>query len=808
MPLIDSVRLLLAQLDASGWDAVLAPHGLRLGALLASPDLVSALKLPLQPDRSRIGFKDFALNGTQAIQPGEPYRSLLFHALASPQVLLPGPGSNSEDCYPTLEQLDTLENFIYSLAGPFEEGALDEFVVAVFAYEYRAASATTHRRHADFVYSRTGVARLGEAPANYHRRLRCFVRNPAQPDRFAVAPSRYGAFLARKVQGVDQLSLMGQPQDGDDQRTFLLPVHKLFSGDECIPGRTIQISFTEYHRSEKLRRAVEIGGLKVDTQVFDLDRAPFVRESKDGELVELSLVGAGCLISPPAQPLVRRAVQAVHGDPRKPVTFEVPPRGIGIPGTDLYVNRHGKSSYMILGGYWTFIEEVAETLIHRLLNERPPKVRPRQAPEFVNIRVVLDADGREVFLNQIPGDDYLDKLNEGNYQALFFEDGTCDGCVVAVVDEALASLPQYAAFSLISPPDFFPSASEMDIEAWVDEHPSHNYLDQFKEGSPDPLCRGRYSANPGIHWPGNSSRPAFQASDQTLVAIVGRHYGRTTGPTWNRKDDRAATYLTDAASNEFAPGWDVTYSGEQGAPFYATYGLGSPFVEDAKFCAAANAYWPAAAPDASRTFHNQSAPTAIPLLDAELGYHSMHPLVLNGPQAETWGWDGEQGPYFTTIDNQHVVNFASMERSDYVRNALEGKLARSTVLDGVDSTELTRRMDCLRICIQVLPRPGDEIAGARDKIGMRPMRKVNATQFWLVSAVAVDDLSTADARLAGPGYRYEFALPDSGARPQPDPNDFRRAIIPAGDTYLCYVSPSSIVWKKQGGEFQFLNIAG
>ena len=50
------------------------------------------LSQPLsQIDRTVPGFEDFALEGQRGIEPGRPARSLLFHALASPNVF--GDGS-------------------------------------------------------------------------------------------------------------------------------------------------------------------------------------------------------------------------------------------------------------------------------------------------------------------------------------------------------------------------------------------------------------------------------------------------------------------------------------------------------------------------------------------------------------------------------------------------------------------------------------------------------------------------------------------------------------------------------------------
>jgi hypothetical protein len=64
----------------------MAQHGLHLDAT----DLAAELRRPLVKaggassiDRTISGFEDFSPMGTAAIEPGDPARSLLYHALAS-----------------------------------------------------------------------------------------------------------------------------------------------------------------------------------------------------------------------------------------------------------------------------------------------------------------------------------------------------------------------------------------------------------------------------------------------------------------------------------------------------------------------------------------------------------------------------------------------------------------------------------------------------------------------------------------------------------------------------------------------------
>src|SRR4029079_6614364 len=116
-------------------------------------------------DRPDSGFDDFA--GMNLIKPGFPAFSLLYHALASPRVR-----SSNFTAYPELDHIDVLENYIYALAewdhisSVYDVKSNDDLVMAVFAYEYRPAFKTPHHEYADMVFSRTGVARVGQHEMN------------------------------------------------------------------------------------------------------------------------------------------------------------------------------------------------------------------------------------------------------------------------------------------------------------------------------------------------------------------------------------------------------------------------------------------------------------------------------------------------------------------------------------------------------------------------------------------------------------------------------------------------------------------
>ena len=312
--------------------------------------------------------------------------------------------------------------------------------------------------------------------------------------------------------------------------------------------------------------------------------------------------------------------------------------------------------------------------------------------------------------------------------------------------------------------DFFPQIRQLDIQRWVEDlydaeiGLSLNNIENrkhFTQGGPRPLSDGRFS-RPGKAKPEKRSpnlalidpatnSPAFPRSESisfTVSAIVG---ATATGAAFDPSngEERALSWLPDAAADVFAPGWDVSTHRNT----YASYGLGSPFLEDAKLCAALNSYWPAAAPDSSRTFNITWSPTAQPLLDSELGYHPNHQRVKQGEVDSVRGWDGEYGPFVETADGKRVVNCAHRNRSDYVSNALAGNIGFNG-LDTISAAEMIQRMDVLRVCF-------DHLAN----------QTVPQTSLWLVHAEQVSDwtnwnsqvLPKADNTLTGAGYIYQFA---------------------------------------------------
>ncbi|HEY4166038.1 MAG TPA: hypothetical protein VGM96_04655 [Reyranella sp.] len=741
---------------------------------LGSPNLGNDLRQTRPIDRTQPGFSDFDPVSSAAIVPGDPAASLLYHALASPLVKPPGAA-----VYPTMVQLDLIENYILSLL-PMEPGAIPgDAVVAAFAYEYRCAPATTHRLRADFVYSRMGCSRIGEAPAAWDGPNRCWLNATPGARAFSVMPARFAAFLAvPRQRSPDGISVLDGLQDGDEERIFLLPIRKLFDGPGCIAGHDLGVSFTEFHRREKLRRIFTESDLEKPP---GLDKPPFLRDSTNGgPLVQMDQAGASVVVSSIPEPLVRLARLPDGGV----ASFKVPPER-DLPIVDFSINRNNgaRSTFQIITG--GLVKAGLEAFLQTFADVH---LRPRNAPEFVNMRHKLTDDPANpvVDLTQsLNPADYDSALAEGGYRAALFEDNIADGCILPVVNGAPGHYPTIPAFSVIGAPKFFPYADEIDIEDWVNEFPSHNRKDQFKKGGPKPLHLGRLPPNLTLYRPGSGS-PAFGPSDETAVAIVGRPYVTLKGPTRAksapqdmRPEHRWTTFLSDGCSGVFAPGWDVTFAEENGHQFYATFGLGSPFPEDVKLCAAANAFWPAASPDAARTFNR--GPTAIPMLDSELGFHHDNPR-RNMP-APTFGWDGEQGPFIAG----QAVNFANFVRSDYVSHVFEDHSFSGSPLRDVTSRELIARMDALRLCIQALPESSAE---------------VSHTKLWLVHAEHLPQPPVPVHANLGPCYRYELVVPSGPVAPSAEPN---RLLQPWVRRYVCYVSDQGLSWARdEAGPYTFV----
>lgn len=868
--LLASLTELLTWLAATPWQSYL---GSSLGVVLpASGNAETMTALLAQFDdstlrqiRAQCGFEDFG--GKRLLEPGKPALSLLYFALASPRVRLPGEVKPLD--YPSIDQIDTLEDLIYATdrvsAVQFDK---NDYVLAVFAYEFRPAAKTPHRQHADMVFSRTGVSRVGTRPHRWNRVRRCFdslpEENPGQaltPQDVAVTPARFGLFLAQVVRRNGLNLQVGESRDF--AQFFLLPVRKLVNGDPLIGASAIV--FSQYHRDEKLHRLVTMEGrdwkrLALPARIpFACQAPPFLRVTSTStaaphtpltgdntfgtaqQLVGLLPLRSSSLLLPVPAPLVREAVQRVDGREER-LRFRVPPHQV-FHGQGGLSNRRYTTLKLIEN---PALEAGAFGMDDIVFGGGRPTtsfIAPRNGPTFVNIRyMVTENDGSApVHLGPGCGVDYWeDLIRSGGYWAALFQDNLCDGCVSAKLASGtpgadntsfvkqLSLLEVLPAFSLVAAPDFMQLIDGRDLR---------NHHEHFLEGGPETVSGARVRANPHLRIPGTERQAFLSPFDPvsfdktrtilarktalTITALVSDTAVRSGKQTF-AVDYEASNSLPDTASNVFAPGWDVTYStaGSKPGPlpyYFASFGLGSPFPEDMKLCAAANGMWPAASPDASRTYYpslgevitslvqprrrSRRPPTAVPFLDDEIGHHPASHAVLEKIVPAGTGWDGEYGPFLTRLKGSDgragrlAINFTNIGHADYVHNALSSnRQMRMRSLQHLTAEQVIARMDALRICISRLP-------GAS---------KVRMSTLWLVSAEAVPNWSVgalgsgiplgllggtdktwAQRSRFGPeardGYLFVFASRlDKSIQACPD--DASRAVVACATMYVCQLA--------------------
>lgn len=829
-------RQLLQWMKANGWTRYL--HEV-LGVNLDTGDLKQALIQQL--DESNLtqlrqqpgsGYDDYL--GERLIEPGFPAYSLLFHTLASPRVR---PGKDVLQ-YPSLQQIDLLENYIYALCGweqlkaMYDIHAQEELVFAVFAYEYRPAFKTPHHAYADMVYSRTGIARIGSEAPHYDALNRCHTNEPADPrsvKQVAVIPARYGLFIARKVTS-DKIALVkeavhkgddAKDDRDDDHKFFLQPIRKIFDDDLLV--NSAKLAFSEEHRSEKLQKLAQWKGISEWHGA-----TPTPRASQDLVTQDEKKRRAGSSFLVISQPAALIRLAREQG---KPVFFQVPTHT-----TDPYDNRY-------FTAFCTQTVEDVELLegyeqIGRIYNKYEA---PRNQPLFVNITYEQKNDTSYSPLVKTKDKDFEQKLQEGKYFAPLFEDSICDGHVTvathSLVQGTLKGMPAdcLPAFSIVTAPDFFPQVDPLDLVSY-DTAPGISDESNFYEGGVASLSTARIRPNPKmIQATGDDTRDTYLAVFSEPLkenTTVSQQQLTLYKDPASARDYDISGFLPDVASSVFAPGWDVTYCSREGEEdiYIGTEGLGSPFIEDMKFCAALNGMWPATSPDAARTYQgsNESAyrnPTAVPLLDSEIGIAPDSPA---GKDHTCTGWDGEQGPFLEKRDGRWKINFTDLGRADAVGNALRGQLDMSK-LRKLKSAELIARMECLRLCIHTLPQKN-----FRDNIYKAKI--AGYTYLWLVSAEKVhwgkedaaalgipQDLVGHDkkwitgkehAQVTGEGYLYVFtnSAPDGDDENEKSGEqnpvkakewapDLKRRRLDCREIYVCQVThdPSAahrIAWTE------------
>jgi hypothetical protein len=650
-PILSAVRRSCERLAQHGWARLLKAHGLDICA----DDLQTELSKTLPSlNRGVPGFEDFALEGLRAIEPHRPAWSLLYHAFASPNVLVEPDGTPLTD-FPTLPEIEAVEDYLFGIKPPSVQDLRVKsddapLAIVVFSLEYRTAIGTVHQRHADLCFSRTGVARIGTQSSYYDRRARGFTSVSEDTHQLKVVPCRYAPFIAAQYPGdwesfgpmrfrqIGDLTITDSgvqtSTKSDADRQFWVPLHKLFSGAHCIRGYDVNVALKSAHLNQKLRKvhlALLGQGENAGWSEPDLSQPPFSFSDNIAEF-DKGHDAAAWLMAP----IVNSQLIAPAQYKGRPLTYRVP-KNTKTYSSSLNIPAHPSGA--------------------------------RSAPEYVHARHEIDPDGKRINLNTVPN--VVQRVHEGGYNAQHYIDFTGDGFVDADCPCLALEVPRrVAAYSLISPPDYFPFVKQQDLMDWWQQSvPSDIKATLWPKnpGPPRPLSDDRYPGN--LTFTGK-----FAATDDTISAIVSmRDAGRDKPTVINPVRFRRVSSLPDRAAGVFAPGWDcsIDRTEEQdpnddgakilpGVTYLAAYGLGSPFPEDAKLCAALSSFWPAAAPDVTRTFEPGKYAVTTPLPDDVIGQGNQRP------------WDGIPGPKVDP-DFQGEVAFHALAYGDWVEAALDAR---------------------------------------------------------------------------------------------------------------------------------------
>jgi hypothetical protein len=614
---------------------------------------------------------------------------------------------------------------------------------------------------------------------------------PEQPQGMRVLPCRYAAYIAALTPGdkdghgpmryieADEkpataatgprkdAGLVEAPQAlrrhvPDGARNFWVPLHKLFDGDECLRGKHLTVRLSANHVNEKLRRAhlrFLAGGHHGGWTEPDIGKAPFIFREGIAEFSSDPADGSWLL------------VPVVHPKLIEPAVYEGKPLTYVMPASDPDVPQ-------LWGIYRSSLNFVYQPS------------GARAAPEYLHARHVIDADGKEHDLNAAP--DLVENLTRGGYRARHYLDFTGDGWIDVECAALALDIPRrLPAYSIVASPDFFPKVHQTDVMQWTDQSVVPALLSLLwtapGAGRPQALSDQRYAADLSLDGAG------FDPADDTMTAIVGRFGsggGRLTRLDPLDPDNRRASMLPDSAAGVFAPGWDVSYdrtaetdatdTGETilpGVTFVTNYGLGSPFVEDAMLCAALSSFWPAVAPDVTRTFEPlRSYATATPLTDDAIGLGKLEP------------WDGIRGPELGP--GGKTVEYTALIYGDYVRSALDEKF-RIANIGLASAPEYFARTLTMALVYDAL--------GVTDHEGKLVWSVLSFTRADPNDRDLRDALKQTRRNLSREHlYRYEvYRHARDGARPHPD--RFDKVVVDVLETVLLFADPSTVLKQTVRG---------
>jgi len=636
------------KLHEKAWGPYFRSAGLDLSRATRK-SLPRRLHQKIEINRKLKGLEEFSGDGCRGIEPGDPPKSLFYHIFASPHVQ---PANAKDVDYPTMADLEIIENYVYSqdrlsFTALEKRAAGRPLAIVVFAYEYAPARDTVHRRHADLCFSRTGISRIGNARAHYVPQARGFFPHSGVKKMVHVVPARFGAFFAVKQRENPKTIGPMRFSKGDESRGFWVPIHKLFSGRECIRGLDLKIEISAHHLNEKIKRvhlALQNEGYETGWKTSQMERTPF-RITRN--LARFS-ASEGLLKPVPHSPLVELARTAAG----KLVGFPVP-RDHSFASASLWFPEH--------------------------LDAAP-------WPEFVHVKHAINRDNPQrpkiVYLPDDKTKDIRKVIKRGRYEAANFVDYTADGWVRVNCAALPSAIPKLAAYSILGQPDFFPLVKQQDLIKWWERRAPKELKESIwadRDVTPTPLSGSRLPANFTL------DGADFHSDDTTMSAIIGMD--RVPGPKGVvlAGIPRRESTLSYRATNLFAPGWDSAQDfnrdkQSKGGTFHlANYGLGSPYPEDTLICAALGSFWPGAVPDITRFFTMRSYPSVTPIVD------------------ELEGWDGVALPRNIGVH----LEYGAFAYADYVKAVLDNEFAYETFAEVTLEDYIRRTLVTARV-FQVL----------------------------------------------------------------------------------------------------------
>jgi hypothetical protein len=233
--------------------------------------------------------------------------------------------------------------------------------------------------------------------------------------------------------------------------------------------------------------------------------------------------------------------------------------------------------------------------------------------------------------------------------------------------------------------------------------------------------------------------------------------------------------------------------------------LGSPFIEDAKLCAALGAYWPGVAPDAMRTFQPDKQiagrvypyPSVAPLTDEEIG---IAPL----PDGRFMPWDGVRGPQARTLNGKRYAAYTDAWRTDYID--LVGTMT-AALTSKIDLAEYKARIMAMEEVYWGLGiHDSDFRSDFREDQQTATEKVLSAKAEWAVLsfriAAATDPELMEAERVAGVCLSrprlYFFHVYRWEGKEFPDPGNQRIVLVKMAKEVMAYVGGTEVLLKREG----------